>query len=61
MVGPLLARGYPVLDARLRWAPGLYASGGLAELRLGPVARNLIGARRAAERLLHTDGARAFA
>ncbi|MEM1042194.1 MAG: FAD/NAD(P)-binding protein [Bacteroidota bacterium] len=45
--------GYPVTDAALRWADGLYVTGPLAELALGPVARNIVGARLAAERLAH--------
>ena len=45
------ACGYPVVDAALRWADGLYVTGPLAELELGPVARNIVGARLAAERL----------
>jgi hypothetical protein len=44
--------GYPIVDAGLRWHPGLFVSGALAELALGPVARNLSGARRAGDRLV---------
>jgi hypothetical protein len=44
--------GYPIVDAGLRWHPGLFVSGSLAELALGPVARNLSGARRAGDRLV---------
>lgn len=47
------ACGYPIVDAGLRWADGLYVTGPLAELELGPVARNIVGARLAAERLAH--------
>ncbi len=43
--------GYPIVDANLRWHPGLHVTGPLAELELGPVARNIIGARHAASRL----------
>ncbi|GAB4426549.1 MAG: FAD/NAD(P)-binding protein [Chloroflexi bacterium OHK40] len=43
--------GYPLIDRRLCWAPGLYVTGGLAELELGPPARNIAGARHAGERL----------
>jgi cation diffusion facilitator CzcD-associated flavoprotein CzcO len=43
--------GYPIVDANLRWHPGLYVAGPLAELEVGPVARNIIGARHAARRL----------
>ncbi|NDJ51470.1 MAG: SidA/IucD/PvdA family monooxygenase [Chloroflexi bacterium] len=48
---PVAGCGYPILDSTLRWAEGLYASGPLAELELGPVAANIAGARAAAERL----------
>jgi thioredoxin reductase len=48
---PLAPCGYPHLDRRLCWAEGLYVSGGLAELEIGPVARNVLGARLAGERL----------
>lgn len=44
--------GYPVVDGHLRWHPRLFVTGALAELELGPVARNIIGARRAAARIL---------
>ncbi len=50
--GLLLAPdGYPIVDQRLAWAKGLHVSGPLAELEIGPVARNIIGARLAAERI----------
>jgi cation diffusion facilitator CzcD-associated flavoprotein CzcO len=44
--------GYPLVDHQLQWAPGLHVSGPLAELELGPVSRNIAGARMAAERLV---------
>lgn len=43
--------GYPLVDGRLAWAPGLYVMGPLAELELGPTARNITGARHGAERI----------
>lgn len=46
--------GYPVVDPQLRWHPRVYVTGPLAELELGPVARNIVGARRAAERIVPT-------
>jgi cation diffusion facilitator CzcD-associated flavoprotein CzcO len=49
---PCATCGFPLVDMHLRWHPRLFVSGPLAELELGPVARNLIGARRAAERIL---------
>ncbi len=47
-VGPC---GFPVVSPGLEWRPGLYVTGPLAELELGPVARNISGAHRAAARL----------
>ncbi len=44
--------GYPIVDESLRWHPRVYVSGPLAELELGPTARNIAGARRAGERVL---------
>lgn len=48
---PVAPCGFPRVDRSLAWAPGLYAGGPLAELELGPTARNIAGARAAAERL----------
>ncbi len=48
---PCAACGYPLVDEALAWYPGLYVSGALAELELGPAARNIAGARMAAERI----------
>jgi cation diffusion facilitator CzcD-associated flavoprotein CzcO len=50
---PCAPCGYPIVDQTLCWQPGLYVTGPLAELELGPVARNIAGARRAGERLLN--------
>ena len=44
--------GYPIVDASLRWHPRIFVSGPLAELELGPVSRNIAGARRAGDRIL---------
>lgn len=44
--------GHPLVDAALRWHPRLHVVGPLAELELGPTARNIAGARRAAERIV---------
>jgi len=43
--------GYPILDTSLQWMPGLFVSGALAELQIGPVAPNIIGTRMAAQRI----------
>lgn len=45
--------GYPIVNpGTLEWAPDLFVMGALAELEIGPVARNIAGARRGAERIL---------
>jgi cation diffusion facilitator CzcD-associated flavoprotein CzcO len=49
---PCASCGYPLVSPRLEWAKGLFVSGPLAELELGPTARNIAGARTAGERLL---------
>lgn len=48
---PVAACGYPILDPTLCWSDGLYVTGPLAELEIGPTSRNIIGARLAGERL----------
>ena len=54
---PCAACGYPVVDTHLRWHPSVFVTGPLAELEVGPVSRNIVGARKAANRIL--EGARA--
>ncbi len=49
---PCAACGYPIVDDLLRWHPRIHVSGPLAELELGPVSRNIAGARRAGNRLV---------
>ena len=44
--------GYPIVDDTLSWHKRIYVAGGLAELELGPSARNIAGARLAAERIV---------
>jgi lysine/ornithine N-monooxygenase len=44
--------GYPIVSPDLRWADRIYATGPLAELQLGPCARNIVGARNAGRLLL---------
>ena len=52
--------GYPVPDASLRWSDSqIFVAGALAELELGPSARNLAGARLAAERIVAAAAAAA--
>ena len=45
--------GYPIVDPLLRWHPNLSVTGELAELELGPAAKNIIGARHAGQRIRH--------
>ena len=44
--------GYPIISETLQWGPNLYVMGALAELEIGPIARNISGARQAAERIV---------
>lgn len=46
------ACGYPIVSQSLEWTSGLHVSGPLAELEIGPAARNIIGARMAGQRLI---------
>ncbi len=58
---PVAPCGYPIVDPSLCWTEGLSALGPLAELEIGPVARNITGARQAAERIcqaIRTETAR---
>jgi len=49
---PCSCCGYPIVDTSLRWHPRIFVSGPLAELELGPVSRNIAGARRAGDRIV---------
>ena len=49
---PCATCGYPAVDTHLRWHPRLFVMGPLAELEVGPVARNIAGARNAGTRIL---------
>ncbi|MCL7746559.1 FAD/NAD(P)-binding protein [Halalkalibacter alkaliphilus] len=45
--------GYPIVsEDSLQWGDNLYVIGALAELVIGPVSRNISGARRGAERIV---------
>jgi cation diffusion facilitator CzcD-associated flavoprotein CzcO len=48
---PCAACGYPIVGPSLAWRRDLFVTGPLAELELGPTARNIAGARRAGERI----------
>ena len=41
------ACGYPIVGRDLRWGEHIFVTGPLAELQVGPCARNIIGARNA--------------
>jgi cation diffusion facilitator CzcD-associated flavoprotein CzcO len=49
---PCAECGYPIVDKYLRWHSRVCVTGPLAELEIGPVSRNIVGARRAAERIV---------
>lgn len=50
---PTAQDGFPVLSRDLCWhQPGLHVTGALAELEIGPTARNIIGARLVGQRLV---------
>lgn len=49
---PCASCGYPIVSPNLHWHPRIFVSGPLAELEIGPVARNIVGAQRASERIL---------
>jgi len=59
MIGSLAGRyglkcaacGYPITDEHLEWTQRIYLSGALAELEVGPAARNVIGARMSFEKI----------
>lgn len=44
--------GFPIPNRHLKWGDGIYVSGMLGELEVGPSAPNIIGARIAAEKIL---------
>lgn len=46
--------GYPIVGQDLRWSENIFVTGPLAELQLGPCARNIVGARNAGRHLLNT-------
>lgn len=47
--------GFPIVNEHLQWHPRIFVTGALAELELGPSARNIAGARLAAERIVNTS------
>lgn len=51
---PCAKCGYPIVSQSLEWCPHLYVTGPLAELEIGPIARNISGARQAAERIVQS-------
>lgn len=49
---PIANDGFPIVDEHLKWREGFFVMGALAELEVGPVARNISGAQMAAERIM---------
>jgi cation diffusion facilitator CzcD-associated flavoprotein CzcO len=52
---PVAPCGYPIVGPDLAWHPRIACTGALAELELGPTARNISGARKAAVRLVEAS------
>ncbi|MFG6149393.1 FAD/NAD(P)-binding protein [Halobacillus sp. B23F22_1] len=50
---PCAPCGFPIVNQKLEWGEGLFVAGALAELEIGPAARNIAGGRKAAERIVH--------
>lgn len=48
---PTAPDGYPIVSPSLAWSDGLYVSGPLAELEVGPASRNILGARMSGNRI----------
>lgn len=48
---PLTETKHPVLNESLEWLPGVFVSGALADIELGPFARSFAGGREAASRI----------
>jgi NADH dehydrogenase FAD-containing subunit len=44
--------GYPIVGPDLQWGKNIYVTGPLAELQIGPCARNIVGARNAGRQLM---------
>ncbi|MBX9720351.1 MAG: hypothetical protein K2X81_03055, partial [Candidatus Obscuribacterales bacterium] len=49
---PIAGDGFPIVDKGLHWSDGIYVTGALAELEVGPPARNILGARLSGERIM---------
>ncbi|HHS2993643.1 TPA: FAD/NAD(P)-binding protein [Staphylococcus argenteus] len=48
---PLNECHYPVISEKLEWLPNLFVAGCFADLELGPFGRNVMGGRKASERI----------
>lgn len=48
---PVSDAGLPSISSHLEWLPNLFVTGGLADLELGPFARNIMGGREAAAKI----------
>lgn len=51
---PLTETKHPSLTENLEWVPGVYVSGALADIELGPFARSFAGGRESASRIAKT-------
>ena len=46
------ACGFPVITPSLQWHDRIFVTGPLSELQIGPVARNIVGARHSSSRII---------
>ena len=51
---PCAECGYPIIDKALRWHKNIRVTGPLADLEIGPISRNIAGARAAGDRIVST-------
>lgn len=49
--------GFPVAAPSLQWHQRIFVTGPLSELQLGPIARNIVGARQASKRIVNAVNA----
>jgi hypothetical protein len=52
---PCAPCGFPLTDKDLRWQKNFFVTGALAELQVGPISRNIVGARLASELIASAD------
>ena len=46
------ACGFPIINPSLQWHDRIFVTGPLSELQIGPIARNIVGARHSSKRIV---------